>query len=297
MQNYNNFFTRVFCSCFSRNFYRHVFYESKSDYFSVIILIIAITYIIPTSIIRDRLANFSYSQNDNNIARELHDALSNIPDITISDNILDSQNYPELPQSQYFSVLNKNLFTIDPTQNSLITTNSSILFAEDGIYINNQDLIIILGKMLGLENTPTNIYNNNHSKETPFLPYENNLTKFNGEFWIKWSEKNIRSLKTPLIFALLPSVIIVTSIIKLIEIFFLSFIAKAMAARLGISYNSLQILRITTVAMIPVLIIKLVNAAGLWSSKFLSFPPFSIILLMAINIYFIYFALSSVKQK
>lgn len=291
MPNYNNFLNRSFAAFFSRPFYNFVFTQQKTNGFSTLIIILFLTYLVPTIIIYQKLVGFTYQDNQDEIVLELQNSLLEVPDVTITDGVLDGNN-DQLPKEIAMSVLNKNLIVIDQKQNSLSTVNSSVLFASDGVYFNNLELIVILLKALNLRNIPTG----NISSNTSFIQYPKTLTAFDGNFLLEWSQQYIHSLGTNLIYSLLPAVVILSVILKFIEVLCLSFIARIIANRLNVKYKTEQIFRLTVAAMIPALIIKCINSASLWSSSILSAQPIGTLLLVSINLYFIHFALTSTKM-
>jgi len=290
MLNYNNFLNRSFSAFFSRSFYNFVFTQQKNNGFSTLIIILFLTYLVPTITIYQKLIGFTYQDNQDEIVLELQNSLLEVPDITITDGILDGND--QLPKEIAMSVLNKNLIVIDQEQNSLSTVNSSVLFASDGMYFNNLELIVILLKALNLRNIPTG----NISSNTSFIQYPETLTAFDGNFLLEWSERYIHSLGSNLLYSLLPAVVILSVILKFIEVLCLSFIARIIANRLNIKYKTEQIFRLTVAAMIPALIIKCINSASLWSSSILSAQPIGTLLLVSMNLYFIHFALTSQRS-
>lgn len=290
MTNYNNFFNRSVGAFFSEKFYNFVFREQSNNGFSTIIIILFFTYFIPSIIIYNKLVNFTYQNNDNEAISELKEALFEVPNVTITDGILDHND--DLPKAINISLLDKNLLVIDKEQDSLITSNSSVLFSKDGIYFNSLDLVGILLKLLNIQNVPTGSIDGNAS----FVQYSDVLTAFDGDFLTKWSEKYINSLGGNLLYSLLPSVVILSIIFKFIEVFFLSFITRFIAVKLRVDYTPQQIFRLTAAAMIPALVIKLINASSLWSSTILLMQPAGTLLLISMNLYFMYFAVKSVKS-
>ena len=134
------------------------------------------------------------------------------------------------------------------------------------------------------------------NSDTDFTLYPEKDIIFDGKFIISWTQKYINSLGKTIIFPLLPLIIIFSIILKFAEIWLLSFVARFIANNYKLNLNSRQAFRLTATALIPTLIIKLFNGATLWSSNILSTYPLSTLLLLALNLYYIHFAVKSVKH-
>ena len=293
MSNYNNLFIRVFSSFFSRDFYCFVFDKQKNSGFGVLAVILFVTFFIPSIIIYNKLINFSYSDSDNLLISELKDTLISVPEVSVKEGVL-YNNQSGLPKTVELNSFNKNLIVLDETKNSLIASDTMVLFSKDGMYFNPLELVTILLKIFGLKNIPVEHFAN---AKANFISYPKEPFVFDGEFMIKWSEGYVQSLGNSLLYSLLPSVFIFSLILKFIEVLFLSFIARVVALRYKLQFTHKQIFRLTVVALIPTLVIRLINASFLWSSNLLAMQPLSTLLLVGINLYFIYFAISSVVAR
>jgi len=289
MTNYNNFLNRSICAFFSERFYNFVAKGQKNSGFGTLVVILFFTYLIPSVVIYNKLINFSYEDSES--ALELKSMLLEVPEITITEGVLDDNDI--FPKSISSDILNKNFLVIDKKENSLVASNSSILFSKDGVYFNNLELVVILLNTLNLKNIPTGNITNN----TNFVPYPAEFSSFDSNFLIQWSEKYIHSLGASLVYSLLPAVVLLSIILKFVEIFFLSFITRIISVRMNLNLSSNQIFRLTVAAMIPALMVKLINGMSLWSSKILSVQPMGTLLLVAMNLYFIYFSVKSVRNS
>ena len=292
-QNYHNIFVRVYRSFFCKNYYNFIAKQKNTNGFALVCLILAITYLIPCLIIQNRLSNFTYNNKDNKLVVELKENLYSVPDIYLNEGKLLAEKNPNLPYNVNSALLGKNILLFDPSQNSLIANNSIILFSQDRIYFYIPELIYTLLKIINLSAPTTGKFNN----KSDFILYPKDNIKIDGKTIISWTEKYIRSLGKTIIYPILPIIILLSVILKFIEIWFLSLITKFIANNYKLNFTSRQAFRLTATALIPTLIIKLLNAMTLWSSNILSTYPLSTLLLLTINLYYIYFAVKSVAKN
>ena len=290
LKNYNNLFIRIYRSFFCANYYSFIAKQKNTNGFALVSIILAITYFIPCLIIQNKLSNFTYENKSNELVVELQESFSLVPEIHISEGKLLLENNANLPYIVNSTLLEKNILLFDPNQNSLIANNSVVLFAQDRIYFYTPELIYLLLKIINL--SPPTMDKLNHKSDFILYPKEN--IKIDGNIILSWTQKYIQSLGKTIIYPLLPIIILFSIVLKFIEIWFLSLITKFIANNYKLSLSSRQAFRLTATALIPTLIIKLLNAATLWSSSILSTYPLSTLLLLAINLYYIHFAVKSV---
>ena len=155
------------------------------------------------------------------------------------------------------------------------------------------EMISILLNSFELGNIPLDKLGNN----TNFQEYPQDNFTINGEKLIKWSESYINYLGSNVLFSLLPLALIAAIILKMIEIFILSLITSSLLNRRKIKLPSKKVFALTLAAMLPGLALKALDAFSLWSSRLISNNNYGSIIMLAINIYFIYFAVSSLQQN
>jgi hypothetical protein len=68
-----------------------------------------------------------------------------------------------------------------------------------------------------------------------------------------------------------------------------------LAARRGIILSDLEVKKLTIIALVPALFLKMLNGMFLWSSKFLITTP-GVIFILLMKIYYIYHIVRSLKK-
>ena len=295
LNNYNNIFIIIYRSFFCKKLYNHIFKQGKFNIFLPLFTIIVITYLVPCLMIKNRLANFTYSDNSNILAQELSENITLTPEIIIKNGKLIHENNPDIfPYYINIPSLNKNIISFDPKANSLIAHNSVILFSNEKVIFSLPELVVILLKLVNLNSPPLSQITQHNSN---YELYPNKDINFNGATMLNLSEEYINSLAKLILYPISLIIIFLTILLKFVEILILSFITKFIAQKNQISLNFSQAFNLTAIALIPTLIIKALNAMSLWSSNLLTVYPISTLLLLAINLYYINFAVKAAKSN
>jgi hypothetical protein len=295
LNNYNNIFTIIYRSFFCNKLYNFIFKQDKPNIFFPIFAILVISFLVPCLIIQHRLANFTYDNNPNILVQELKEAILATPDIALKKGeLLYKHNDNNLPYVINIPSLDKSLITFAPSANSLIAHNTTILFSNEKVIYSLPELIALLLKLINLH-TPSLSELKQHSSS--YVSYPKGEIVFNGRTMLNLSKKYINSLANIILYPISLLIIILSTFLKFAEIWLLSFITKFFAHKYQITLSSKQAFNLTAIALIPTLTIKALNAISLWSSNLLTTYPISTLLLLAINLYYINFAVKSLKNN
>lgn len=288
-----NYFSRIYRSFYDKGFYNNVAYQQNNVGVNLLVFILFVTYLVPSLIIYNKFTTFAFATTQSIKLKELGENLVEVPEIYINNRELSNEDNINTPYELDVSFLDKTLLTFNEQENSLIGTNSIILFSKSGLYFDNMEMISILLNSFELGNIPLDKLGNN----TNFQEYPQDNFTINGEKLIKWSESYINYLGSNVLFSLLPLALIAAIILKMIEIFILSLITSSLLNRRKIKLPSKKVFALTLAAMLPGLALKALDAFSLWSSRLISNNNYGSIIMLAINIYFIYFAVSSLQQN
>ncbi len=289
----SNLLSRIFYSFYSADFYRYVASSQRSSGFSYLAIIIALTYLVPALLISNRLSSFSFADTQNTELIELREILASAPELQIAEGQLVVSDADSFPVKFAHSALSKDLLVIDPEQNSLIAAQSFILFGAEGVYFHNLEITSLLFNFLGFEMFPKAGFNG----DATFQPYKAESYSFSGSDLAEWLESYINGLGRSLLFSVFPLVVLASIFLKFVELYIFTAIARSLARRKQLQITRAQAIKLTAAALMPVLVIKFIDACSLWSSNLLKIPFLSLLLLVFLNYYFINFALDSLKQR
>ena len=224
---YNNHIFRIFYSFFKPEFYQYVAYQQKGYGLKTIILILFFSFFIPTLIIYKSFSTFDFANSKNEKVIQIRDSLSNFPKIKIISGKLDNKENPILPIVINGAQEDKNLITLDPDKNSLIATNSLILFSKEGVFFDSIEIISYLLSVFGYNNIPINKMN----IEASFINYSKENITIDNNSVENTIQLYVNNLGRNLLFSVLPITFIISILLKVIEIFALSLVTSILLKR------------------------------------------------------------------
>jgi hypothetical protein len=289
---YYNHFYRIFCSFYKAEFYQFVAYNQNGYGLRTISLILFISFLIPTIIIYKSLSGFSFRDNKNIEIANIRENIVQFPDIKISAGKLNQENNEFLPFVITGNSQGKDLITLDPNQNSIIAANSLILFSKEGVFFSSIEIIGYLLNMFGYDNIPINQI----KLDTNFIKYNEGDFVINSELIETSIELYINNLGKNLVFSVLPLTFIISLLLKIIEIIIFSCLTIVFLKKNKIKLAYKKTFAITAAALIPALIMKSLDAISMWSSRIINDPNLGGIVILSLNFYFIYFAVTSVTR-
>jgi len=290
---YNNHIYGIFYSFFKPEFYQYVAYHQKGYGLKTIILILFFSFFIPTLIIYKSFSTFDFVESKNEKIIKIRDSLSNFPKINIISGKLDKEQNPILPVVINGASENNNLITIDPDKNSLVATNSLILFSKEGVFFDSIEIISYLLNIFGYNNIPIN----QMKVEASFINYNNENITIDSNLVESTIQLYVNNLGRNLLFSVLPITFVISILLKIIEIFALSLVTSLLLKRKKLVYSYKKIFAITAAALIPSLFLKSIDAISMWSSNIIGNSAYGGLIILAINFYFISFAVTAISSK
>ena len=278
-----DFLSKIFFSFYNKKFYAGAINNKNSSYFSIIIAILFITYLVPSAFIYYKLSNFSFKTTQSEQIKSFAQDLEKMPDFSIKEGILNIEE----------PITVSNIIAADKETNSPDSLNTLILFANEGIYFKEYQILKFLLQNMGIKKLQLgNLENSVNYIEYP----KDEEIKITGIFLLDLVTGYTKTLSKKILFPFFPITIALLTLFKFIEISILAFLTAFIAKRNNIKLSKLQIKQLTILALIPALTIKMLNGIFLFSSSLLALPIAGIIL-FAMKIAYINFAVRSVKNE
>jgi hypothetical protein len=283
-----SWFRKVFYSFYSSRFYNFVFREQKGMGFSLVVKIVFLTYFVPSVVIYAKLSGFELGEVKSEKLIEFRDKLQLMPEIKIVNGELVNEKEVVLNLSGY----SKKVFVTSREVTSPQTLNTLMVFGKDGLYFRQFEFLGFLFSLVDLDFASIK----NLDADVSFVPYAGDVELVvDGELIEKVLNGYLQEIGQKLIFPILPIVVALMLLLKYVEVIIFGILTRSLAARRGIILSDLEVKKLTIIALVPALFLKMLNGMFLWSSKFLITTP-GVIFILLMKIYYIYHIVRSLKK-
>ncbi|MBL6785083.1 MAG: DUF1189 family protein [Rickettsiales bacterium] len=279
----------VYGSLFKASFYRKAIdYKLKFvllSFFTILFL----AYSVPLSKIYLKIFSIDLVNPNNQISNEIDSFIQQVPKFSISEGKFDVETKEVIEIRNY----NKDEVIVVFNQAKSAKPESAIFFADNGVYLEEEQ---IKDYVINLFDLPENNKLFGDLKENySFVSYE----QFND---IDVSSVVLRDFVTSLIaeydlkylFLISFYFVFANFLVLIAQITIFSFLTLTILGRYKIKYKN--IFTITSVAFIPFLLLEIINIITFKQSFILNSYPYSFVVFIAVNTYFVRFAANSIVK-